>query len=65
MLRVLEDYQGQGLGKQLVKTMVGEALKLGLVPFVHIEDDNEMSKKFFSKLGFNMSEEANWINHIP
>ena len=38
MLRVLEEYQRRGLGKLLIKTIVGKAIELGLMPFVHIEE---------------------------
>ena len=65
MLKVHEDYQRRGLGRLLVYRMVGEAVKIGLIPFVHIEDDNEVSKAFFRRLGFREGDTAIWINHVP
>ena len=65
MLKVHEDYQRRGLGRLLVYRMVEEAVKIGLIPFVHIEDDNEVSKAFFRRLGFREGDTAIWINHVP
>ena len=45
-------------------TVVKAAVRLGLIPLVHIEDDNSLSQKFLLKLGFHKGEQADWIEHI-
>ena len=40
-------------------------LDLGLVPCVHIEDDNLVSQRLFNKNGFVSSELAQWVIHKP
>ena len=62
MLRTNERFRNQGLATKLVRRCVQEAADLGLVPFVHIEDDNILSKNFFTKMGFIMGDEATWVN---
>ena len=39
-----------------------EAAERGLVPCVHIEDDNMMSQTLFRKLGFRPGVRASWVN---
>ena len=65
MLHTREEERCRGLGSFLMKSVVEEALKLGLVPCVHIEDDNEISKRFFGKYGFQRGDFTQWIFHKP
>ena len=65
MLKTNERFRNQGLATRLVRRCVEEAADIGLVPFVHIEDDNIMSKNFFTKMGFKIGDEANWIETRP
>ena len=62
MLRTNERFRNRGMATKLVRRCVQEAAYLGLVPFVHIEDDNILSKNFFTKMGFIMGDEATWVN---
>ena len=65
MLRTKEEFRNMGFGSFLVQKVVEESLKQGISPYVHIEDDNQFSKNFFSKLGFKQREPEVWINHYP
>merc|ERR1711892_1273440 len=56
---------GKGFGSFLVQKVLQEAIKEGVVPYVHIEDDNLQSQEFFTKLGFSKMDKAVWINHYP
>ena len=64
MLKTDTRYRNRGYGCLLVDTAVKEAVRLGLIPLVHIEDDNSLSQKFMLKLGFHKGEQADWIEHI-
>ena len=65
MLTTTEDFRKRGFGSFLVQKVVEEAVKQGVVPYVHIEDDNIQSQKFFQKLSFLKRDTAIWINHYP
>jgi len=65
MLRTREGFRNLGLGSYLVEKVVGETLKQGISPYVHIEDDNQASQNFFTRLGFIQREPVVWINHYP
>ena len=65
MLTTTETFRKRGFGSFLVQKVVDEAVKQGVVPYVHIEDDNIQSQEFFKKLGFIKRDTAIWINHYP
>ena len=65
MLRTDGQFRRRGFGSYLVKRVVEEAVKQGVVPYVHIEDDNLQSQEFFRILGFIKMDTAVWINHYP
>ena len=65
MMKTKEEYQRRGFGTLLLRRMVQESVKLGLVPFVHIEDGNVLSQKMFAKLGFKRGDQASWVNYNP
>ena len=65
MLKTREDFRKRGFGSFLVHKVVEATLKKGLVPYVHIEDENLHSQEFFTKLGFTKYSRAVWINHYP
>ena len=39
------------------------ARALGLVPYVHVEEDNQISAEFFEKLGFVKDQYAVWMGY--
>ena len=51
-MKTREAHRGKGLGSFLLRRVMEKVLELGLVPCVHIEDDNEISKRFFRQFGF-------------
>ena len=63
MLRTREDFRNRGLASFLLKKTAEKMLDLGLVPCVHIEEDNLVSQTFFYKNGFVRSEVAQWVTH--
>ena len=64
MLKTKEAFRKQGLGSFLLKKVTEEALRLGLVPCVHIEEGNTVSRRFFGKFGFEAGDSTQWImNH--
>ena len=65
MLRTREDFRKKGVARFLLKKTAEKMLDLGLVPCVHIEDDNLASQTFFRKNGFVCSELAQWVTHKP
>ena len=65
MLSTIKRFRKQGFGSFLVEKVFQEAVKKGVVPYVHIEDDNLQSQEFFTKLGFSKMDKAVWINHYP
>ena len=65
MLKTREDHRNKGYGSFLLRRVMEKALELGLVPCVHIEDDNEISKSFFRKFGFVQGDFSQWIFHSP
>ena len=50
------------LRKVSLTAPVKEAAGRGLVPCVHIEDDNIMSQTLFRRLGFRQGVKASWVN---
>ena len=65
MLLTHENYQNRGIATHLVKKMIDEVRCRGLQPMVHIEDGNEKSFRFFSKLGFIQADVIQWISSQP
>merc|ERR1711892_1230597 len=65
MLSTVKRFRKQGFGSFLVQKVLQEAVKEGVVPYVHIEDDNLQSQEFFTKLGFSKMDKAVRINHHP
>merc|ERR1711874_329551 len=65
MLKTREAHRNKGYGSFLLRRVVEKVLELGLVPCVHIEDDNEISKRFFRKFGFVQGDFSQWIFHNP
>ena len=65
MLSTVENFRKQGFASLLVQKVLQEAIKEGVVPYVHIEDDNLQSQEFFTKLGFSKMDKAVWVNHYP
>ena len=65
MLKTREDFRNKGLGSFLLKKTAEKMLDLGMVPCVHIEDDNVVSQTFFNKNGFVSSEVAQWLTIKP
>merc|ERR1719342_496957 len=55
MLHTRKEFRRRGFGAFLVQNLVKRTSEQGLIPYVHIEDDNEMSKNMFLKLGFAKS----------
>ena len=64
MLRTREKFRKKGLASFLLKKTAEKMLDLGLVPCVHIEDDNLVSQTFFNKNGFVCSELAQWVQWV-
>ena len=51
--RLLEKYQGLGLGQKLLDYALNDLAKVGYTEFtIGVEDDNEVAKHIYSKLGF-------------
>ena len=63
MLWVDPAYRRQGLASYLVSRLVEKASQAGLLPYVHIEDDNALSQTVMSRLGFTQAEPAVWVIH--
>lgn len=52
--RVDKKYQGQGLGQKLINYCIDYLTNIGYIEFtIGVEDDNEIAKHIYSKLGFN------------
>ena len=52
--RVDKKYQGQGLGQKLINYCIEYLIKKGYTQFtIGVEDDNEIAKHIYFKLGFN------------
>jgi len=63
MLWVDPAYRRQGLASYLVSRLAEKAGQAGLLPYVHIEDDNALSQTVMSRLGFTQAEPAVWVIH--
>jgi len=63
MLFTREDYRRRGLAKILVKAARDYTRSLGLVPYVHVENDNTVSARFFDQLGFTKDQYAVWAGY--
>jgi len=63
MLNTKEQFRRQGWGQVLVSAAKEYARSLGLVPYVHIEEDNLISAKMFKKLGFVPDQYAVWAGY--
>ena len=51
--RIHEDYQGRGLGKQLLKSVIDTLINQGYTEFtVGVEDDNDRAKHIYDSFGF-------------
>lgn len=52
--RVDKKYQGQGLGQRLINYCIDYLTNIGYTEFtIGVEDDNEIAKHIYFKLGFN------------
>ena len=65
MLNTREAHRNKGYGSFLLRRVMEKVIELGLVPCVHIEDDNEISRRFFRKFGFVQGDFSQWIFHSP
>ena len=63
MLHTVAEYRRQGCAKYLVRAAKAYTRGLGLVPYVHVEEDNQISAGFFEKLGFVKDQFAVWIGY--
>ena len=53
-LRVLDEYQGKGIGQRLLEEVIKKVKSQGYSEItIGVEDDNEVAKHIYSKLGFN------------
>jgi ribosomal protein S18 acetylase RimI-like enzyme len=53
-LRILEQYQGKGIGQYFVEEVIKKAKEQGIKGItIGVEDDNLIAKHIYSKLGFN------------
>ena len=51
--RVSKEYRGQGLGQELINYCIKYLENIGYTEFtIGVEDDNEIAKHIYSKLGF-------------
>lgn len=60
-LNVLEEHRRKGYGTDVFVEMVNRLLRLGEVPFVHIEEENERSMNLAIKAGFKKDRRLHWI----
>ena len=51
-LYTLEEHRGKGYGKIVVLSLMEQILEAGFVPAVGIEEENVVSAKLFTELGF-------------
>jgi len=63
MLHVDPAYRRRGLATYLVSKLVEQANQAGLLPYIEIEDDNNLSQTMMTKLGFNRAEKAIFVNN--
>ena len=63
MLYTNEKYRRQGCAKILIREAKEYAKTLGLVPYVHVEEDNLASGRLFEQLGFVKDQYAAWIGY--
>ena len=63
MLFTREDYRRQGLARILVEAARDYTRSLGLVPYVHVAEDNTVSARFFHQLGFTKDKYAVWTGY--
>ncbi|WP_459129287.1 GNAT family N-acetyltransferase [Guggenheimella bovis] len=62
LLVIREEYRRRGYAEALVKNLITEQLKKGIVPYGHVEVSNEKSILLQKKIGFDSSpKEINWI----
>jgi predicted GNAT family acetyltransferase len=45
-------FAGHGFAARLVASLVGSALRRGVVPFLHVGEDNARARALYSRLGF-------------
>ncbi len=52
---LIENQRGKGIGKQVIKLMHDQALKIG-IKALHLEvaNDNQIAREFYSNLGFEL-----------
>lgn len=61
MLFTEPEYRNRGYGTAVLKSVMKQWGDLGLVPCSHVDDWNEVSKKFHEKLGFVQSHEGHFV----
>ena len=46
------DFQGRGYARTIVARLVAETFERGLIPFLHVEEDNQRAQAVYRDLGF-------------
>jgi len=60
-LHVIDEFRKQGLAEKIMRFMIFITRKQGRVPFVHIEESNEISLNLALKLGFKKDRKVHWF----
>lgn len=60
-LNVLPDWQGKGLGENILKALILQKRELHLPVFVNIEPHNVQSLRLIEKLGFVFDRQVSWL----
>lgn len=60
-LHVLPEYRRKGFGRGITLDMVCKVRNAGMLPFVHIEEDNYKSMRLALSLGFKKDRVVNWF----
>ena len=63
MLYTKEKYRRQGWAKIIIRAAKEYVKTLGLVPYVHVEEDNLASGRLFEQQGFVKDQYAHWIGY--
>ena len=57
----MEEFRGKGYGKLTVKYLCKEMAVNGLIPLVHVETENAVSRSMMEGIGFKYSHSMDWI----
>ncbi|HDT12331.1 MAG TPA: GNAT family N-acetyltransferase, partial [Candidatus Marinimicrobia bacterium] len=60
-LMVLPDFRRQGLGEQIIRTLVNINRKLNKPSFLNIDHSNDVSRRLVKKCGFEFDRNISWI----